>query len=91
MLDCCSCTCQSIPPAANISCNYLAPLVLGALGLSATRAMQDSARQRWLLAPGATATAGAGAATIPVASIAAGGVGLGGAGYAPLPGGADHV
>lgn len=48
--------------ALNLVFNYLAPLFLAAIGLAATRTMQDKARVRWLLAPGATATAGAGAA-----------------------------
>eukprot|EP00879_Flechtneria_rotunda_P000486 GHRR01000588.1.p1 GENE.GHRR01000588.1~~GHRR01000588.1.p1 ORF type:complete len:326 (+),score=85.22 GHRR01000588.1:210-1187(+) len=67
----------------NVMFNYLAPLFLAAIGLSATRTLQDKTRIRWLLAPGATATAGAGAAAIvPVAAT----VGADGS-YVPLAGG----
>jgi hypothetical protein len=72
--------------ALNVVFNYLAPLFLAAVGLSATRAMQDKARVRWLLAPGATATVGAGAAVLGAGSSAATGSAVGG--YEPLAGGA---
>lgn len=69
--------------ALNVVFNYLAPLFLAAIGVSATRAVQDKARVRWLLAPGATATAGAGAAVLGLGGSAA----ASGA-YEPLGGGA---
>lgn len=72
----------------NVVFNYLAPIFLAGIGLSATRAMQDKARVRWLLSPGATATAGAGAAMLSGGAGDAAAAGAAHGGYEPLAGGA---